>query len=123
MWDNSVWEQENQESLKQWYEEQIEGGFLYEPPVRRIYCQGCDKTFYTRVRSKKYCSSACWAIGTAKQKRHERYLNRADTICAACGKTFTPKRSDARYCSNACKQQAYRNRVTDNEKCQNGTFH
>ena len=47
MW-NCDWEYENQETLKQWYEEKISGA---EPnlAVRRIICKGCGRVFYTQI--------------------------------------------------------------------------
>ena len=53
MW-NCDWEYENQETLRQWYEEKISGA---EPnlAVRRIICKGCGRVFYTQISTKKYC--------------------------------------------------------------------
>ena len=42
MW-NCDWEYENQETLKQWYEEKLAGIRPYSA-VRKIICKGCGKT-------------------------------------------------------------------------------
>ena len=53
MW-NCDWEYENQETLRQWYEEKISGERPYSA-VRRIICKGCGRIFYTQISTKKYC--------------------------------------------------------------------
>ena len=53
MW-NCDWEYENQETLKQWYEEKLAGIRPYSA-VRKIICKGCGCVFYTQIASKKYC--------------------------------------------------------------------
>lgn len=119
MW-NSEWERQNQEKLKEWYDEQIAGGFRYDPEVREIICFGCGKVFYTRIKSKKYCDyNTCGTIGNYKLQKEQRYQKRKDTVCSVCGKVFTPKRADSKYCSNACRQKAYRERVTVTPSVQN----
>lgn len=57
MW-NCDWEYENQETLRQWYEEKISG---VEPDsaVRKIICKGCGKIFTPRRSDAVYCSNAC----------------------------------------------------------------
>lgn len=119
MW-HSEWELANQEHLKQRYEEQAMGIFQYVSPVRKIYCFGCGREFYTTIKTKKYCDyHTCGNIGNNKLQKYKRYFNRKDMVCPVCEKTFTPKRSDAKYCSNACRQKAYRDSVTDNASTQN----
>lgn len=112
MWDNSLWEQENQDLLKEWYQEKVSGK---EPDlrVRKIHCEGCGAVFYTQVHSKRYCNGWCAKLGYWKHQRQKRLADRTDRVCAVCGKKFIPARSDALYCSNACRQSAYRQRVTD----------
>ncbi len=116
MWDNSLWEQEHQEKLKQDYLYQhLHGGAEYfKYPVRKINCEGCGKVFYTQVKVKKYCNTECAKKGFWKQKRERSLAQRKDMLCKTCGSSFTPKRSDAVYCCNACRQKAYRQSVTDN---------
>lgn len=118
MWSNSLWEQENQEKLRDDYFERLRAGTsdTYVYPIRRIICGGCGKVFYTTVHSKKYCNERCCYLGFWKHKREKRLEKRKDMVCKTCGKTFTPKRSDAVYCSNACRQKAYRQNVTDDFK-------
>ena len=53
MW-NCDWEYENQETLRQWYEEKISGADP-DSAVRRIICKGCGRIFYTQISTKKYC--------------------------------------------------------------------
>jgi len=112
--DNSIWEQMNQEQLKEDYRYQLLNGGPknFVRPVRRIVCGGCAKIFYTEVPTKKYCSERCCYLGFWRHKREKRLEKRKDVVCKTCGKTFTPKRSDAVYCSNACRQKAYRQNVT-----------
>ena len=71
-------------------------------PVRKIICKGCGKTFYTIVKSKKYCDYyTCGKLGNWKRQRQKRLAQRTGLVCRCCGKTFTPKRKDAVYCSIA----------------------
>ena len=114
MW-NAEWEYRNQETLKQWYDEQQGRG-----GVRKIICFGCGNVFYTQIESKKYCwNGTCGRLGNHKLQRQRRLEQRKDLMCAGCGTTFTPKRSDAKYCRYACRQRAYRQRVADNPSDQN----
>ena len=53
MW-NCDWEYENQETLKQWYEEKL-AGIRPNSIVRKIVCKGCGRDFYTLIETKKYC--------------------------------------------------------------------
>lgn len=118
MW-NSDWEYENQEMLKQWYEEKISEA---EPDlaVRKIICKGCGWVFYTQIASKKYCHyDLCGNRRYQKDLKQRRLENRQNQVCKSCGKTFTPKRSDALYCCSACRQRAYRRSVTDKLRGQN----
>ena len=62
------------------------------------------------------------AYADQKELKWRRKQERKDRICQTCGTTFTPKRSDAKFCCNACRQKAYRDSVTDNEKCQVDTL-
>lgn len=119
MTNSSLWEQENQEKLRDDYfcrcAHGIQNNYVY--PIRRIICEGCGNIFYTMVPVKKYCNERCCYLGFWKHKREKRLAMRKDTVCKTCGNTFTPKRSDAVYRSNACRQKAYRQSVTDNDKC------
>ena len=111
MW-NCDWEYENQETLKQWYEEKIVG-IRPNSIVRKIVCKGCGRDFYTLIETKKYCYyHLCGNRGYQKDLKRRRLEKRQNRVCKGCGKTFTPKRSDAVYCSNACRQRAYRQSVT-----------
>jgi len=113
MWNNSLWEQEHQEEIKEDYYYRLAHGTQnnYVYPIRRIVCEGCGKIFYTRVPVKKYCNEHCCYLGFWKHKREKRLEKRMDMVCKTCGNTFTPKRNDAVYCSNACRQKAYRKNV------------
>ena len=55
MWNNSLWEQENQEKLKADYFDRLRAGTsdTYVYPIRRIICGGCGKVFY---------NGACYAV-------------------------------------------------------------
>lgn len=103
MWNNSQWEQENQELLKEWYLDKVTGK-APDSAVRKIHCEGCGGIFYTRIHSKRYCNCWCAKLGYWKYQRQRRLAARADRVCIVCGKKFTPTRSDALYCSNACRQ-------------------
>ena len=118
MWNNSQWEQENQELLKEWYLDKVTGK-APDSAVRKIHCEGCGSIFYTRIHSKRYCNCWCAKLGYWKYQRQRRLAARADRVCIVCGKKFTPTRSDALYCSNACRQSAYRQRVTIKPSVQN----
>lgn len=119
---NAEWEYENQDYLKRLYERKISGE---EPDlaVRKIYCKGCGRVFYTQIKTKKYCLySLCGNHGYQKELKWRREQERKDRICQTCCNPFTPRRSDAKFCCNACRQKAYRDSVTDNEKCQFDTL-
>ena len=115
---NEKWEQNNQDYLKESYEETgfTAGGYA----VRKLICGGCGRVFYTTIYTKKYCHSY-WCGNQANNRRQREYhqMRRQDLVCQCCGEKFTPKRADARYCSNACRQKDYRKRVTDAASAQN----
>lgn len=118
MW-NCDWEYENQETLKQWYEEKISG---VEPDLaaRKIICKGCGRVFYTQIASKKYCYyHLCGNRGYQKDLKQRRLEKWKNQFFKVYGKIFTSKRSDAVYCCNACRQRAYRQSVTDKASVQN----
>ena len=108
---NEEWEQNNQDYLKESYEETgfTAGGYA----IRKLICGGCGRVFYTTIYTKKYCHSY-WCGNQANNRRQREYrqMRRKDLVCQCCGEKFTPKRADARYCSNACRQKDYRNWVS-----------
>ena len=115
---NEEWEQNNQDYLKESYEETgfTAGGYA----VRKLICGGCGRVFYTTIYTKKYCHSYwCGNQANNRRQRECRQMRRQDLVCQCCGEKFTPKRADARYCSNACRQKVYRKRVTDAASAQN----
>lgn len=89
MWNNSQWEQENQELLKEWYLDKVTGKDP-DSAVRKIHCEGCGGIFYTRIHSKRYCNCWCAKLGNWKHQRQRRLAARADRVCAVCGKKFIP---------------------------------
>ena len=111
---NEEWEQNNQDYLKESYEETgfTTGGYA----IRKLICGGCGRVFYTTIYTKKYCHSY-WCGNQANNRRQREYrqMRRQDLVCQCCGEKFTPKRAGARYCSNACRQKDYRKRVTENQ--------
>ena len=116
MINHSKWEYENQDYLKEHYEKRMLGKDTHLH-VRRFYCKGCGRVFYTTIKTKRYCLySLCGNHGYQKELKWRRAQERKDRTCQTCGTTFTPKRLDAKFCFNACRQKAYRNSVTDNEK-------
>ena len=105
---NEEWEQNNQDYLKESYEETgfTAGGYA----VRKLICRGCGRVFYTTIYTKKYCHSYwCGNQVNNRRQREYRQMRRQDLVCQCCGEKFTPKRADARYCSNACRQKVYKN--------------
>ena len=115
---NEEWEQNNQDYMKESYEETgfTTGGYA----VRKLICGGCGRVFYTTIYTKKYCHSY-WCGNQANNRRQREYrqMRRQDLVCQCCGEKFTPKRAGAHYCSNACRQKDYRKRVTDAASAQN----
>ena len=115
---NEEWEQNNQDYLKESYEETgfTTGGYA----IRKLICGGCGRVFYTTIYTKKYCHSY-WCGNQANNRRQREYrqMRRQDLVCQCCGEKFTPERAGARYCSNACRQKDYRKRVTDAASAQN----
>ena len=105
---NEKWEQNNQDYLKESYEETgfTTGGYA----IRKLICGGCGRVFYTTIYTKKYCHSY-WCGNQANNRRQREYrqMRRQDLVCQCCGEKFTPKRADARYCSNACRQKSIEN--------------
>ena len=53
---NEEWEQNNQDYLKESYEETgfTTGGYA----IRKLICGGCGRVFYTTIYTKKYCHSS-----------------------------------------------------------------
>ena len=115
---NVEWEQNNQDYLKESYEDTdfTAGGYA----VHKLICGGCGRVFYTTIYTKKYCHSY-WCGNQANNLRQREYrqMRRQDLVCQCCGEKFTPKRADAQYCSNSCRQKVYRKRVTDAASTQN----
>jgi len=119
---NGDWEYYNQDYLREKYEKKISGE-CPDLSVRKIYCKGCGRVFYTNIETKKYCLySLCGNRGYQKELKWRRKYARKDRICQTCGNAFTPKRSDAKSCCNACRQKAYRGSATDTAKCQVDTL-
>ena len=118
---NEKWEQNNQDYLKESYEETgfTAGGYA----VRKLICRGCGRVFYTTIYTKKYCHSY-WCGNQANNRRQREYrqMRRQDLVCQCCGEKFTPKRAGAHYCSNTCRQKDYRKRVTDATSAQMSTW-
>ena len=80
MW-NCDWEYENQETLKQWYEEKLAGIRPYSA-VRKIICKGCGRVFYTQISIKKYCCEACQRKAHSKMRYRQKQAGEqeAETI-------------------------------------------
>ena len=82
MW-NCDWEYENQETLKQWYEEKLTGIRPYSA-VRKIICKGCGRVFYTQISTKKYCYyHLCGNRGYQKDLKQRRKNLHPQTV--GCG--------------------------------------
>lgn len=80
MW-NCDWEYENQETLKQWYEEKISGA-KPDLAVRKIICKGCGRVIYTQISTKKYCYYyLCGNRGYQKDLKQRRLEKRQNRIC------------------------------------------
>ena len=67
---NEEWEQNNQDYLKESYEETgfTAGGYA----VRILICGGCGRVFYTTIETKKYCHSY-WCGNQANNRRQREY--------------------------------------------------
>ena len=78
----------------------------------RIVCAVCEKVFYRRMPSAKYCSYRCTNDAYIAWRR-KRNNDRRIKTCIVCNKTYNASRKDSIYCSKACKQKRYRNFVTD----------
>ena len=87
---NEKWEQNNQDYLKESYEETgfTAGGYA----VRKLICGGCGRVFYTTIYTKKYCHSY-WCGNQANNRRQREYrqMRRQDLVCQCCGEKFTPQ--------------------------------
>ena len=81
---NEEWEQNNQDYLKESYEETgfTAGGYA----VRKLICGGCGRVFYTTIYTKKYCHSY-WCGNQANNRRQREYrqMRRQDLVCQCCG--------------------------------------
>ena len=90
MINHSKWEYENQDYLKEHYEKRMLGKDTHLH-VRRFYCKGCGRVFYTPIKTKKYCLySLCGNHGYQKELKWRRAQERKDRTCQTCGNTFTP---------------------------------
>ena len=63
---NAEWEYENQDYLKEHYVKRLLGKDTHLS-VRKFYCKGCGRVFYTTIRTKKYCLYSLWAITGIKR--------------------------------------------------------
>ena len=86
---NEKWEQNNQDYLKESYEETgfTAGGYA----VRKLICGGCGRVFYTTIYTKKYCHSY-WCGNQANNRRQREYrqMRRQDLVCSAAAKNSRP---------------------------------
>ena len=76
---NEKWEQNNQDYLKESYEETgfTAGGYA----VRKLICGGCGRVFYTTIYTKKYCHSY-WCGNQANNRRQREYRHMRRAKCA-----------------------------------------
>lgn len=103
-------EREYQWYLKEIYEKKQEPSGWIIGPVRRIFCRGCGRVFYTSVHSKIYCNyDTCSKL--YRKRIHRIRMKLREQHCAECGKEFIPKRTDAKFCSNACRQKHFRQKT------------
>ena len=86
---NEEWEQNNQDYLKESYEETgfTTGGYA----IRKLICGGCGRVFYTTIYTKKYCHSY-WCGNQANNRRQREYrqMRRQDLVCQCCGENSRP---------------------------------
>ena len=76
---NEEWKQNNQDYLKESYEETgfTTGGYA----VRKLICGGCGRVFYTTIYTKKYCHSY-WCGNQANNLRQREYRQMRRAKCA-----------------------------------------
>ena len=76
---NEEWEQNNQDYLKESYEETgfTAGGYA----VHKLICGGCGRVFYTTIYTKKYCHSY-WCGNQANNRRQREYRQMRRAKCA-----------------------------------------
>ena len=76
---NEKWEQNNQDYLKESYEETgfTAGGYA----VHKLICGGCGRVFYTTIYTKKYCHSY-WCGNQANNRRQREYRQMRRAKCA-----------------------------------------
>ena len=76
---NEKWEQNNQDYLKESYEETgfTAGGYA----IRKLICGGCGRVFYTTIYTKKYCHSY-WCGNQANNRRQREYRQMRRAKCA-----------------------------------------
>ncbi len=98
---NEEWEQNNQDYLKESYEETgfTTGGYA----IRKLICGGCGRVFYTTIYTKKYCHSY-WCGNQANNRRQREYrqMRRQDLVCQCCGDRAWGKPSLDLWCGK-CK--------------------
>ena len=79
---NEEWKQNNQDYLKESYEETgfTAGGYA----VHKLICGGCGRVFYTTIYTKKYCHSY-WCGNQANNLRQREYrqMRRQDLSTAS----------------------------------------
>lgn len=86
---NEEWEQNNQDYLKESYEET--GFTAVGHAVHKLICGGCGRVFYTTIYTKKYCHSY-WCGNQANNLRQREYrqMRRQDLVCQCCGENSRP---------------------------------
>lgn len=110
------------ERRNQWYLKEIYDGKRAPNnyPVRRIFCRGCGKVFYTSVHNKIYCNyDTCSKL--YRKRIHRIHMKLREQHCAECGKEFIPKRTDAKFCSNACRQKHFRQKAVSTKSAEGDT--
>lgn len=86
----------------------VDGGSGWEMQCER---EGCDETFLTPTKQRRYCSTRCRRIVEEARTRRQEHLEGLLLYqCAAprCTDVFLPERPGHMFCSAKCRKRAHR---------------
>lgn len=84
------------------FSRRIKDGMTAEEALQKEFkkiCPICDKEFYAKYRSKKYCGNTCLTRAAHGKGRYKRHKFR----CVVCGKECEGDRFDLKTCSKECR--------------------
>jgi hypothetical protein len=105
--------QQRQDYMKRRYEEALD---LFRGEERFYYkrqCVHCQREFYTKSKSGRYCMYSCSMDAYVDKRRLETPPKSYTTVCKYCQKPFNSNRIDRQYCCNSHRVLACLERKKD----------